>query len=64
MAKPLKNKTVYVRMTVKEYKALELLAKRMRTDKSGAIRAVLATGGHLLAKAINEGTVEVVESGS
>ena len=59
--KPKKNKTLHFRMTSEEHKALAGLARRMRTDKSGAIRAVLAIGMKLLVKAINEGTVEVVE---
>ena len=47
-------------MTSEEHRALADLAKQMRTDKSGAMRAVLAIGVKLLVKAMKEGTVVAV----
>ena len=52
MTKPRRTKTAYVRLTEEEFKELGKLAGRLRTDKSGAIRFVLAHGSDLLAKQI------------
>jgi hypothetical protein len=59
MTKPRRNKTVYVRLTEAEYKELAILAKKMGTDKSGAIRQVLAVGGKLMGDAIKDGKLIV-----